>query len=78
MKAFRSNRGYKKGTHKPDCKCPICRNARGERKKLRRYVHITLPEGLIQALKRYAEENGVSIASVTQAALEVYLIEAQE
>jgi len=75
MKPKTKARGYKKGTHKPDCKCPICRSARGERKKLRRYIHITLSEELIQALKEHVKDNGVSVSSVVQKALESYLID---
>ncbi|MDQ7825886.1 MAG: hypothetical protein RDV48_23995 [Candidatus Eremiobacteraeota bacterium] len=64
---IRQRMGHKKG-----CGCPVCRNARGERKRTKKNIFLRLNEELAHLIEKEAKEKGVKRIVVIETALKQY------
>ena len=58
--------------HKKDCECPICRNARGDRKRTKVKVGIMIDSALNEKVTETARKKGVKRIDVIEEALKKY------
>lgn len=65
---IRQRMGHKKG-----CECPVCQNARGERKKEKERFEVWIPRPLKMQTKQYCRDNKISEGKLVTQALEKYL-----
>lgn len=56
-------------THRVNCKCPICRSARGERAKTRTKFTASVNPLIISGLREWARHNDLSIAEALEKAV---------
>ena len=56
-------------THRVNCKCPICRSARGERAKTRTKFTASVNPVVISGLREWARRNDLSIAEALEKAV---------
>ena len=61
-----------KGTHKPDCACPVCRSGRGERLRMVQ-MNVQVPAEMLAAVQARAEKTGQSVGEVVREALAAHL-----
>lgn len=64
---IRQRMGHRKG-----CGCPVCRNARGERKRTKKDMFLRLNEELARLIEEEAREKGVRQIVVIETALRRY------
>ncbi|GEM_PF-2457455 len=65
---IRQRMGHKKG-----CECPVCQNARGDRKKEKERFEVWIPRPLKMQTKQYCRDNKISEGKLVTQALEKYL-----
>jgi len=58
--------------HKTDCECPVCQNARGERKRERERFETWIPSALKIKAKQYCKAHKISEGNLVTQALEKY------
>lgn len=59
--------------HRPHCPCPVCRNARGERRRTKKYAHIEFRFDVIDRLRGMARDQGRTLTSIVNEAVDDYL-----
>jgi hypothetical protein len=62
-----------KREHRQHCQCPVCRNARGERKRTKKYAHIEFRFDVIDRLRNLAKDQERTITSLVNEAVDDYL-----
>jgi len=59
--------------HRIDCRCAICLRKRGEIKRMKRNISLSLSTGLITTLRNLARRNKSTISEVIEQASKEYL-----